>query len=168
MVREHLVITLFLTMLVGAGGNAGNQSAIFVIRGLATGQFLATRESLKEALTQQLKVGALLGAALALGGFLRVYATEESLMDAVAISVSLFCIVFSSVVAGTCLPFGMAFAGVDPAHAGTTVQVVMDVSGVAITCAVCRLLLAHYSGLDDAMRVVAELSTAAAATGPPI
>jgi hypothetical protein len=30
------VITLFLTMLVGAGGNAGNQSAIQVIRGLAT------------------------------------------------------------------------------------------------------------------------------------
>jgi hypothetical protein len=28
LIREHLVITLFLTMLVGAGGNAGNQSAI--------------------------------------------------------------------------------------------------------------------------------------------
>lgn len=34
LLREHLVVTLFLTMLVGAGGNAGNQSAIKVIRGL--------------------------------------------------------------------------------------------------------------------------------------
>ena len=34
LIREHLFITLFLTMLVGAGGNAGNQSAIKVIRGL--------------------------------------------------------------------------------------------------------------------------------------
>ena len=34
LLRDHLVITLFLTMLVGAGGNAGNQSAIKVIRGL--------------------------------------------------------------------------------------------------------------------------------------
>lgn len=34
LLRNHLVITLFLTMLVGAGGNAGNQSAIKVIRGL--------------------------------------------------------------------------------------------------------------------------------------
>ena len=33
LIREHLFITLFLTMLVGAGGNAGNQSAIKVIRG---------------------------------------------------------------------------------------------------------------------------------------
>ena len=30
LLRDHLVITLFLTMLVGAGGNAGNQSAIKV------------------------------------------------------------------------------------------------------------------------------------------
>ena len=34
LLKHHLVITLFLTMLVGAGGNAGNQSAIKVIRGL--------------------------------------------------------------------------------------------------------------------------------------
>ena len=30
------MVTLFLTMLVGAGGNAGNQSAIKVIRGLVS------------------------------------------------------------------------------------------------------------------------------------
>lgn len=30
LLREHVVVTLFLTMLVGAGGNAGNQSAIKV------------------------------------------------------------------------------------------------------------------------------------------
>lgn len=34
LLKEHLFVTLFLTMLVGAGGNAGNQSAIKVIRGL--------------------------------------------------------------------------------------------------------------------------------------
>jgi Mg/Co/Ni transporter MgtE len=34
LLQDHIVVTLFLTMLVGAGGNAGNQSAIKVIRGL--------------------------------------------------------------------------------------------------------------------------------------
>jgi Mg/Co/Ni transporter MgtE len=34
LLRDHLVVTLFLTMLVGAGGNAGNQSAIKVRRHL--------------------------------------------------------------------------------------------------------------------------------------
>jgi hypothetical protein len=37
LLKDHLVVTLFLTMLVGAGGNAGNQSAIKVIRGLVRG-----------------------------------------------------------------------------------------------------------------------------------
>eukprot|EP00967_Tisochrysis_lutea_P048138 scaffold58785_cov19-Tisochrysis_lutea.AAC.3 len=36
LLRDHIVVTLFLTMLVGAGGNAGNQSAIKVIRGLVS------------------------------------------------------------------------------------------------------------------------------------
>ena len=34
LLKDHIVVTLFLTMLVGAGGNAGNQSSIKVIRGL--------------------------------------------------------------------------------------------------------------------------------------
>ena len=38
LLKDHLVVTLFLTMLVGAGGNAGNQSAIKVIRGLVRAQ----------------------------------------------------------------------------------------------------------------------------------
>lgn len=40
LLRDHLVVTLFLTMLVGAGGNAGNQSAIKVglLRWLACGE----------------------------------------------------------------------------------------------------------------------------------
>ncbi len=41
------------TMLVGAGGNAGNQSAIKVIRGLATGTLEPTLECLSRSLRQQ-------------------------------------------------------------------------------------------------------------------
>jgi len=33
-----MVVTFFLTMLVGAGGNAGNQSTIKIIEGLAAGE----------------------------------------------------------------------------------------------------------------------------------
>ena len=38
MLTDHVIISLFLTMLIGTGGNAGNQSATLVIRGLATGE----------------------------------------------------------------------------------------------------------------------------------
>ncbi len=150
LIREHLVITLFLTMLVGAGGNSGAQSAVHVIRGLATGQYPATLESFRTALQQQLKVGVLLGTALAIGGYARVVATEGVPLDATAIAASLFVIVNVSVLAGTTLPFALAWRGVDPAHAGTTVQVVMDVLGVGITCAVCRLVLTGNAGVLSA------------------
>ncbi|PRW55900.1 Magnesium transporter [Chlorella sorokiniana] len=141
LLRDHLVVTLFLTMLVGAGGNAGNQSAIKVIRGLATGSMKPTGPGVRRAMQQQLAVGLLLGAGLAAGGWVRVYLTNGNALNATAISISLFLIVLCSVVAGTGLPFALAKAGVDPANAGTSIQVIMDITGVLITCATCHLVL---------------------------
>eukprot|EP00873_Tetraselmis_striata_P009988 jgi/Tetstr1/430252/TSEL_020080.t1 len=141
LLKDHLVVTLFLTMLVGAGGNAGNQSAIKVIRGLATGSIKANGASLRKVMAQQVAVGAMLGGGLAAGGWLRVYLTNGDALNASAISFSLLCIVFSSVVLGTSLPFGLAKLGVDPANAGTTIQVLMDILGVVITCVTCHFVL---------------------------
>ena len=172
LVRENIVITLFLTMLVGAGGNAGNQSAIRVIRGLATGEMEVTRECALRTVWQQARVGGLLGAALSVGGFARVMLTglggggdpaevaevagsiptgavdgePAAVVAAAAISLSLFAIVTTSTVAGTALPFALAAAGQDPANAGTTIQVCMDILGVVITCAVCSAVFAHFGG----------------------
>ena len=54
LIKENIIVTLFLTMLVGAGGNAGNQSAIHVIRGLATGEMegAEARKFYKEVLAE--------------------------------------------------------------------------------------------------------------------
>ncbi|CAM9209808.1 unnamed protein product, partial [Ectocarpus sp. 8 AP-2014] len=76
LLRDHVVVTLFLTMLVGAGGNAGNQSAIKVIRGLATGRFTPHAACALRVIGDQAIVGFLLGTALAAGGFIRVWVTE--------------------------------------------------------------------------------------------
>ena len=181
LVRDNIVITLFLTMLVGAGGNAGNQSAIRVIRGLATGEMDATRQCAARVVWQQARVGALLASALALGGFLRVMLTDlsgndagaaesaaaaaaasaaadtaagSSVTAALAISLSLFAIVTTSTVAGTALPFALNWAGQDPANAGTTIQVCMDILGVVITCVVCSAVFS-YGGVDGGGLVAA-------------
>lgn len=135
-------------MLVGAGGNAGNQSAIAVIRGLATGTIRdASAASMKPVLARQAAVGGLLAAGLAAAGYVRVLASTGSPADASAISLSLAAIVFSSVIVGAGLPFGLARVGVDPANAGTSVQVVMDIMGCAITCACCQLMLVQLAGV---------------------
>ena len=79
----------------------------------------------------------------AVAGFARVYITEGSLLDSVAISASLFCIVMSSVLTGTALPFGLAMMGVDPANAGTSIQVMLWLpiifgtdTAITVTCLV--------------------------------
>ena len=171
LVRDNLIITLFLTMLVGAGGNAGNQSAIRVIRGLATGDMVVTKECFVDTLWQQARVGFLLATFLSLGGFARVMITEatggldggsvedaagaavaaagsasdpSAAVGAFGIALSLFCIVTLSTVAGTAMPFALAATGQDPANAGTTIQVFMDVMGVVITCVVCSAVFTQF------------------------
>lgn len=67
--------------------------------------------------------------------------TDGHIENAAAISLSLFIIVLSSVVLGSALPFGLSSLGVDPSNAGTTIQVMMDILGVAVTCSMCSLIL---------------------------
>ena len=70
----------------------------------------------------------------------------RSAHDAAAISASLAAIVLASVVVGSALPFALARAGVDPANAGTSVQVVMDILGCVITCVTCQAVLGSLAG----------------------
>jgi Mg/Co/Ni transporter MgtE len=52
--QRHLIIALFLTMLTGTAGNAGNQSSAMVIRGLATGEI--NRRNGWKVIVRELKV----------------------------------------------------------------------------------------------------------------
>ena len=171
LVKDHIEITLFLTMLVGAGGNAGNQSAISVIRGLATGTIQPTFRCALETMWRQTRVGVALASVLSAGGFARVLAsraafadagdvaaaasgTDPALVAAIGIATSLFAIVTASTLTGSALPFALAAAGQDPANAGTTIQVCMDVAGVVITCVVCSAVFEHFGGVAELGTVV--------------
>ena len=101
---------------------------------------------MKATVTEQLEVALLLGGGLAAAGFVRVYVTNGSLLNASAISLSLLAIVTASVLLGTGLPFALARMGLDPANAGTSIQVVMDILGVGITCVTCQAVLVQYAG----------------------
>ena len=61
LLATHPTILLFLTMLVGAGGNAGNQASVRLIRGLATGEVNGSREQTMEILTNEARVALALG-----------------------------------------------------------------------------------------------------------
>ena len=140
LIQDNVIITLYLTMLVGAGGNAGNQSAIEVITGLATGAIEYNAESFGKTVSKQLRVGALLGFFLGAGSFARVYVTNRDVIGSFAISTACFSIVVCSTIVGGALPYVLIFCGQEPANAGSSVQVCMDVLGVTITCLVCTYI----------------------------
>lgn len=139
LLQKHTVVVFFLTMLVGAGGNAGNQSAVLVIRGLATGDISARSQC--HYVLGECRMALAIATIMVAAGFVRVTAFGYSRLDAIAISTSLCAIVTSSVVVGALLPLLLHRMQVDPAHAGATIQVIMDLAGVLITCVVCSALL---------------------------
>ena len=50
-------------------------------------------------------------------------------------------IVFISIISGSLLPFLVQAIKLDPAHSSTTIQVVMDILGVLITCLISHIIL---------------------------
>ena len=142
----HPTVIYFMTMLVGAGGNAGNQAAVRIIRGLATGEVAPDNSPRTRGLVSaELARAVALGMILVLAGFVRVIAFGGGLGDGLAISASLFIIVSTSVILGTLLPLLLQSLRIDAAHASTTIQVIMDVMGVLITCTVAPIVFAALS-----------------------
>lgn len=92
-------------------------------------------------LWSEVRMAMSISALMVCAGYLRVTAFQYSGRDALAITCSLVAIVFSSVIIGSVLPLVLHRLHLDPAHAGATIQVIMDLAGVCITCAVCSRLL---------------------------
>ena len=126
-------------MLVGAGGNAGNQAAVLVIRGLATGEVSPRRWG--HYVLSEVRMAFSISLIMVVAGYARVTLFGYSERDAIAIATTLFLIVITSVVTGSMLPLCLHWMRWDPAHAGATIQVIMDLLGVCITCTVCSLML---------------------------
>jgi Mg/Co/Ni transporter MgtE len=126
-------------MLVGAGGNAGNQASVRVIRGLALGTLNEATQA--QFLTRELKMAVSLSSILSVAGFLRAAVFHTPLPESLAVTAALAMIVFSSVCLGAILPLILKRIGVDPAHSSTTIQVVMDILGVILAVVVSSLLL---------------------------
>lgn len=139
LLENHPFIIYFLTMLVGAGGNAGNQASVRVIRGLALGTLNENTQT--QFLLRELKMACALSLILSVTGFIRASAFNTPLPETIAVTASLFFIVLSSVGLGAILPLFLKKLHIDPAHSSTTIQVIMDILGVFLAVFVSSLLL---------------------------
>jgi len=139
LLQDHPVIVYFLTMLVGAGGNAGNQASVRVIRGLALGTLNPRTQG--RFLNREFRMAVALSGILSAAGFVRAVVFGTPLPETLAVTLALSMIVFSSICLGAVLPLVLQRAGVDPAHSSTTIQVIMDILGVVLTVFVSTMVL---------------------------
>ncbi|CAM9358499.1 unnamed protein product, partial [Laminaria digitata] len=110
-IEKNIVIALFLTMLTGTAGNAGNQSSAIVIRGLATGEI--RRGNRMRVVWREARAAVASAMVLSVASFFRVLLTPGATTVAtLAVSTAMGATVIGAVMFGTIAPIVLDGMGV--------------------------------------------------------
>jgi magnesium transporter len=140
LLQQVVILTAFIPLLIGAGGNVGAQSSTVVIRGLNTEEVypsdmvkIVGRETLAGLL-----LGLLLGSAVTLWAFF----LERNFGVALSVGLSLIAISVIATFAGSALPFLFKALKFDPAlMSAPFITTAVDVLGVLIYLNIARVIL---------------------------
>ena len=116
-----VVLTSFITMLSGTGGNSGSQSSVAVIRALSLGE--VEFSDMLAVVWKELRVAVLCGACLAASNFVKMMVVDRWLMNkpevtvpvAIVVCLTLFLTVICAKIVGCTLPMAAEKVGIDPA-----------------------------------------------------
>ena len=147
--EKAIVLTLFIPLIMSSGGNSGSQATSLLIRALALREVKLGdwwRVAIRE-----LPTGLILGSALGLIGFGRVWIWQKAgiydygehwiLVGATVAGALVGVVTFGSLV-GSMLPFILQKVGFDPASASAPfVATLVDVTGLMIYFSVAVLFL---------------------------
>ncbi|MEZ0348494.1 MAG: magnesium transporter [Thermus sp.] len=132
-------LAFYVPVLLGTGGNTGNQSATLIIRALATRDL--DLKDWRRVLLKESAVGSLLGLTLALLLLGKVVLDGHAALAPV-VGLALFLLVLFANLVGAMLPVVLRRFGVDPALVSNPlVATLSDISGLLIYLTVARLLL---------------------------
>lgn len=148
---QAFVLSLFLPMVVAAGGNSGGQATTMVIRAMSLNELVegtGWRVAWKELRTGFL-LGMLLGLCMALFTAFVLPAFQPGLPNGIgyprlafSVAVALTAQVTSATFLGSLLPFGARAVKLDPAVVSApAIAAIVDVSGMVIYFTVARELL---------------------------
>jgi magnesium transporter len=135
-----VALTFFITLLTGAGGNAGAQTVMTVIRSLSLGEIgvrHAWRVVLRESLT-----GLMVGGVIGVFAFAHAYWLTHDLKLALTIAVTLCAICVWSTTVGAIIPIVAHHFGVDPAVlSAPLITTLVDATGLLIYLSIAKLIL---------------------------
>ena len=136
---KAVVLSLFIPLLTGTGGNTGNQAATTVTRALALGD-VRTRD-LFAVMWRELRVGMLLGAVLGLAG-LGLATLVYGLSIGLVIGSTLFLICSISATVGGLMPIVAKTIGADPAvFSNPFISTFCDATGLIIYFLIAKTVL---------------------------
>jgi magnesium transporter len=129
--KRVVMLTAFIPLLIGTGGNVGSQSSTVVIRGLSTQRIQAL--GTWPAIWREAVAGALLGVLMVLVVVPWARYVSGSWLVAVAAGLSLVAITTLAATAGAALPLLFDRLGLDPAlMSAPFIATATDVAGVFI------------------------------------
>lgn len=111
---ELLVLTAFIPMIMGTGGNSGSQSSVTVIRGLSLEEI--EFKDIFKILWKEFGVAIVCGLVLALATFIKVITLDgETAMIGLVVGLTMFFTIFLAKLVGCVLPLLAKKVGFDPA-----------------------------------------------------
>ena len=135
-----VVLTIFIPMLIGTGGNAGSQTTSTIIRALAVGDVEwvdAFRVWLHE-----LAVGATLGMIMGVIAYFLALTWVSDPQVALTVAISIFAIVVWATSAGSLLPLIADRIKIDPTVvSGPVMSTIVDATGLLIYFNVANIVL---------------------------
>lgn len=148
-IANAVFLSLFIPMIISSGGNSGTQAATLIIRALSTDDLNMSEWA--RVLGRELLSGLMLGLIMAVIGFLVIlgwgYVTSDSLtqelvLSAVVVGLSLIGVVLWGNLSGSMLPFALSKMGLDPAVTSAPfVSTLSDVTGIIIYFSIAIALL---------------------------
>ena len=143
-----VVLTSFITMLSGTGGNSGSQSSVAVIRALSLGE--VEFSDMLAVVWKELRVALLCGVCLAGANFVKMMLVDRMLMHnpqvtvsvALVVCLTLMCTVVCAKIVGCTLPMAAEKIGIDPAvMAAPFITTVVDALSLLIYFAIATEIL---------------------------
>ena len=142
-------LTIYMPMIVAAGGNTGGQAATMVIRAMSLGEF--SPAAIMRVAWKELRIGLLLGTMLSFCMVLQIYLLRPAFMQlegdnvvrfAATVGIALLTQITASTLIGAILPIGARAMKLDPAViASPAITTIVDATGLLIYLNLARWLL---------------------------
>lgn len=111
---KYVILTSFIPMLMGTGGNAGGQSSAVIIRGLSLDEI--SFHDWPVVVWKEIRTACLCGLTLAACNFVKMLLIEHvTVTVAFVVSMTIFLVVIVAKIAGASLPILVKKIGMDPA-----------------------------------------------------